>query len=567
MRSFSLRDRSRSKRSLWFRAFFVLALALAVVYGAAFAWFAIQTERALVPFSDYCVELPEGETVVTVSDPRRGAQPLTQLVIHRRGDQITGAPRRVVRLPPRVALAAEDAAFFREEMRGVFRAQASAWDKANAIRSWLASRATRVALPGLQTRRAREAYLQMTAGAPVLCANLADIYAAACEAAGLTARTVGMSLLVRNGNFGRDTHVGVEVWIPELGGWIYQDPTFDCYWEVDDKPASALQLHEALLSGRQIAPGPRGRNMNEVMRRTAIDPRLYFRHLYYEYRIGGAALYFADPRLEPVHIADANWAQTDDPEALRRFDADGNTVVDQRGEISPGIFAQIICGQLFIRDRREGTRGIRVRSSRGPVRACAYEHRRAEELGVFTGHNFARNGLFHRLGDTGALAEDWSISGPVEGVAALGGQGFAGRAGAKLWQRIRVGPGRSYVLYAKVNVPTNRAQWAFGDPHVPRSFTRGECAPERISENISDVVTSESGELEIAFELPEGGAMRVLEVIVTELPRPDGQEASAKAEARSGAQSAAKIGSATGPDNRRAPKAVAREKRHRKPTG
>ena len=518
MRCFSLRDRQRSRRSLWFRVLFVSALAFVVAYGAAFAWLATQTTRSLVPFSDYCIELPEGETVVTVSDPRRSAQPLAQLVIHRRGAQITGAPRRVVRLPPRVALAADDAAFFREEMRGLFHAQAPAWDKANAIRAWLARRTVRLAVPGLQTRRAREAYLQMIAGAPVLCANLADIYVAACEAVGLTARTVGMSLLVRNGNFGRDTHVGAEVWIPELGGWIYQDPTFDCYWEIDHKPASALEIHEALLAGRAIVPGPRGRGMNEVMRRTAIDPRLYFRHLYYEYRIGGAALYFADPRLEPVRIADANWVQTDDPEALRRLDTDGNTVVDQRGEIAPGIFAQVIRGQLFIRDRRAGARGIRVRSSRGPVRACAYEHRRAEELGVFASRNHARNGLFHRLGENGALAEDWSISGPVEGMAALGGQGFAGRAGARLWQRIRVEPNRSYLLYAKVNVPANRAQWVFGDASVPRSFTHGECEPERISEIISDVVTSETGELEIAFELPEGGAMRVLEVIVVELP-------------------------------------------------
>ena len=38
-------------------------------------------------------------------------------------------------------------------------------------------------------------------------------------------------------------------------------------------------------------------------------------------------------------------------------------------------------------------------------------------------------------------------------------------------------------------------------------------------EILSDVVPSESGKLKVAFNLPAGGAFRVIDVIVTEAPR------------------------------------------------
>ena len=85
---------------------------------------------------------------------------------------------------------------------------------------------------GLATRVPREAYLQMRQGKPVLCGNLAEIYVALCEAAGLTARVVGLSVLVRDGYFRVETHAAAEIWIPEMGGWVFQDPTFNCYWEI-----------------------------------------------------------------------------------------------------------------------------------------------------------------------------------------------------------------------------------------------------------------------------------------------------------------------------------------------
>ncbi len=32
--------------------------------------------------------------------------------------------------------------------------------------------------------------------------------------------------MIRDGRFGSDTHAAADIWIPEMGGWIYQDQTF-----------------------------------------------------------------------------------------------------------------------------------------------------------------------------------------------------------------------------------------------------------------------------------------------------------------------------------------------------
>ena len=126
----------------------------------------------------------------------------------------------------------------------------------------------------------------MRQGKPVLCGNLAEIYVALCESAGLVARTVGLSLMVREGTFGTDTHAGAEVWVPELGAWVYQDSTFNCYWEIDGKPANALQLHDALMDGREIKLVTPSRQSEALVRNYYVDPRLFFRHISYEYKPG-----------------------------------------------------------------------------------------------------------------------------------------------------------------------------------------------------------------------------------------------------------------------------------------
>jgi hypothetical protein len=491
--------------------------AFACGFGAAFAIFS--KSRALpvtVPSTDYFVILPEGETVITVTDPLAEPEQIARFVVERRGDEVKGVATVERRIAPRAGLSLADAAFFRHELRGVFSPSDTGWRRANKIREWLASLGKRLDMPGLATRAPREAYELMRRGEPVLCGNLAEIYAALCEAAGVNARVVGMTILVRDGQLGRDAHGAAEVWLPEMGGWVYEDPTFDCYWLIDGAPASALRLHDALMDGREIAVGPPGTNV-ETASRNYLDPRLYFRHITYEYRAGGDLVYYADPRLEPLNLRDRNWMQTGDRKVLEHSDADGNTVVERLGEVAPGVFVQLLGDQLFVRDRRERARGIRVRSSTGVVRVCAYERLDAESLGLFTRANLARDAKSYFTSASGAPGYGWSATGPVEVLRTDGWQGMASAPGGSLRRRFRVRPGASYIFYAEVNAVRGAVRWTVGDA-TRGAESSGSVEPGRISEVVSDVVQDRSGELEVSFALPDGGSFRVLDVVVAQAP-------------------------------------------------
>lgn len=468
-----------------------------------------------VPPTDFAIPLPEGLTRIVITDPQLDNVQVANLVIERRADSFRGLPAQEVRITPRSPLSAEDQTFFRHELDAAAISE-SPWQRANQIRDWLSTGNHKIALPGLATRTPRDEYVQMRQGQPVLCGNLAEIYVALCESAGLIARSVGLSLMVRDGTFGADTHAGAEIWIPEMGGWIYQDPTFNCYWTIDGRPASALQLHKALMSGREIQAVTADANSQKLVRNYYVDPRLLFRHISYEYHPGGPLLYYLDGRLEPLNLRDRNWFQSDQAAIFEGLDQNGISFVEHKGEAAPGIFVQLIGHVLFVRDRREQNRGIRVRSSSGTVQVCSYEHWRAEELGVFQGKNLVRNGSFAVSGASEGIAADWTVSGPVEVVTTLGGQGIAAQAGGKLSQRITVEPGKRYLLYAKLSVSRGVIAWSVSD--AARGMqSAGIVRPAQMTEIVSDVVESRSGYLDLSFELPEAGGFRVMDVIVTEL--------------------------------------------------
>jgi hypothetical protein len=503
--------------SLW-----TVGVCLLVSFAAGMAvslrwWPETHTQAAKAPITDFQIALPEGETVVTVLDSSINPVEIGRLVMQREGGVVSGIPESATRIPARSRLSEEDAAFLRRELSGVVLATDSSWQRANKIRYWLTHVAHRIAMPGLASRVPRQEYEQMRAGGPVLCGNLAEIYAALCEAWGLTARPVGLSLQVRNGSFGKEAHAGAEVWLPEMGGWIYQDPTFDCYWEIEGRPASALMLHDAIITGREIKYAPQNSRTEAGLREHYVDPRLYFRHVSYEYKAGGPLLYFADERMEPLSLADKNWVQTSDRVDFERLDTDGNTIVERRAQIAPGVFAQLLDDTLFIRDRRDLRERILVRTSRGTVEGCAFIHRDAEGLGVFESPNLARNPSF-RSTKLGGVADEWFVGGPIDAMTVAGGQAMAAEAGGKLWQRVPAQPKGSYLLYARVIVTRGPVNWTIGDSGRGEQST-GTIEPERISEVVSDVVETESGYLDIGFEVPAGGSFRVIDVVVAEAPR------------------------------------------------
>ena len=474
--------------------------------------------EARIQIADFRVAIPEGETIITITSREPEGQELGRLTIQRQGSTILGVPETERRIEPRERLTSEDVAYLHKELSGVVSASDSPWQRANKIRLWLAQRAHRLGMPGLSTRNPREAYDQMKQGQSVLCGNLAQIYVALCEAMGLTARVVGLSVAVQNGLFGIDTHAGAEVWLPEMGGWIYEDPTFKCYWKVDGKPASAMVLHDALMEERRMDFAPDDKQTELGLQNYYIDPRLYFRHISYEYKPGGTVLYFADQRLEPLNLRDRNWVHTGNRVDIQRLDMGGNVVIERLSEISPDVFVQLVGNDLFVRDRRERSPGIRVRSSSGTVEGLAYLHQRAQNLGLFNGTNLARNPAFRLTSGSKQLADEWSVAGPVEAMTVSGGQAMSALAGGRLWQRIQVRSGGRYLMYARVSVVRGFVNWSLADSERgPKSV--GTIEPERISEVVSDIVESQSGYLDVGFEVPSGGAFRVIDVIVTEAPR------------------------------------------------
>jgi hypothetical protein len=99
-----------------------------------------------------------------------------------------------------------------------------------------------------------------------------------------------------------------------------------------------------------------------------------------------------------------------------------------------------------------------------------------------------------------------------------GGQAMSALAGGRLWQRIKVQSHSRYLMYARVSVLRGFVNWSLADSdRGPKSV--GTIEPERISEVVSDVVESQSGYIEVGFDVPSGGAFRVMDVIVTEAPR------------------------------------------------
>jgi hypothetical protein len=165
---------------------------------------------------------------------------------------------------------------------------------------------------------------------------------------------------------------------------------------------------------------------------------------------------------------------------------------------------QVVGYDFFVRDRREQSPGIRVRSSSGTVEGCAYLHQRAQDMGLFNGANLARNPAFRLTSGSNQLADEWSVAGPVEAMTVSGGQAMSALAGGRLWQRIQVRRNGRYLLYARVSVVRGFVNWSLADAERG-TRSMGTIEPERISEVVSDIVESQSGYLDVGFDVPPAG--------------------------------------------------------------
>lgn len=117
---------------------------------------------------------------------------------------------------------------------------------------------------------------QRQSGAHRVCRRASYLLVGALESFGIDARVivVGEGFL----KFEGEGHVMTEAWIPEIASWVLVDPLFDTMYRVDDKPASALRVFEAVKEGHSEGVSELSNNACVVLNQARIS-RL-FRHLF-----------------------------------------------------------------------------------------------------------------------------------------------------------------------------------------------------------------------------------------------------------------------------------------------
>jgi hypothetical protein len=139
---------------------------------------------------------------------------------------------------------------FRRHIGDLIRPTASSLETARALRTW----ANRQQPRDMTTDRPADARVdpevllaQQRRGVPGSCRRFAYVYLGSLLSAGLNARVVNWdsSFCARN----TSGHTLVEVWIPELHTWVMMDAMSDYEFLVDGRPASLIDVREAVVRG------------------------------------------------------------------------------------------------------------------------------------------------------------------------------------------------------------------------------------------------------------------------------------------------------------------------------
>src|ERR1700752_58185 len=101
-----------------FRSKWAIGLSILVAFVAGFgvsllSRTSIPTAEARIAVSDFRIELPQGETLVTLTDRDPRGEELGRLKIQRHGHTISGVPLLEKRIAPRESLSTDDVAFLR----------------------------------------------------------------------------------------------------------------------------------------------------------------------------------------------------------------------------------------------------------------------------------------------------------------------------------------------------------------------------------------------------------------------------------------------------------------------
>lgn len=111
---------------------------------------------------------------------------------------------------------------------------------------------------------AHEVLNRIEAGNTYFCTYKAVLFVQGCNAAGLTARMLGIN------RKDEDAHTVAEVYNNDSRTWMLVDPWLNCYYERDGVPISALDLHNVIddPSGIDIVFGENGKGLEYWMKRT-----------------------------------------------------------------------------------------------------------------------------------------------------------------------------------------------------------------------------------------------------------------------------------------------------------
>lgn len=136
----------------------------------------------------------------------------------------------------------------REKLDAVVAPGADEWAKMRLLCSWANSQFAMGApdpYPPWDANAALEMIRSGRTGG--YCAQYAVVFVQACAAMGWPARYLDIKPLDPKDGYG---HITVEVWSNQFNRWVVLDPTMDATFELDGRPLSALEVHEALVNGR-----------------------------------------------------------------------------------------------------------------------------------------------------------------------------------------------------------------------------------------------------------------------------------------------------------------------------
>ena len=183
------------------------------------------------------------------------------------------------------------------------------------------------------------------------CQAVANRFHERLREAGIPSRRVDLSARVGSPFEG---HAGVEVWSEEDRAWVYVDPFFAAVYCVDGRPASALDLHRAVVSGRVGGVAMESDGTGADPWRYRINPIVYFRNVLLALP-GDAWLVYREAGAAAAPVPDPGFAYTDSDVAFAAppdRPAAGAAVRRVRG--ARGVAADVVGGRLYVAVPAEG---------------------------------------------------------------------------------------------------------------------------------------------------------------------------------------------------------------------